>query len=620
MIESLDAGGVPQENLFMPMEFVGLNEKIGIFVAWPYANGPRHLGHGASLIPGDVLSRYYRSMGADVMMVSGTDEYGTPNAIAAESAHIDPYTYVTSTNEQIRDDFIGLGMSFDWFTRTTTDKHAEYSQEVFASLVEHGYIQKGEMLGAFDSLTDQALPDRYVEGGCPHCSAQSRGDQCEECTTLLDPSDLLNPVSKITGNNVEFRNVEHYFLMLDKLAPALGQWLDGHKSLRANAKTVSQEMAKQLRPRAITRDMEWGVPLPAGYELGDKKVMYVWFEAVIGYVSASIEWARECRDQNGEAWKQWWFNDDAEHYYVMGKDNVPFHTIVWPAIIKGLQNAGYEGMHMPDNIASTEYLMFKEGKLSSSRGNTVYVTDMLSLVGPDALRYYLLSAGPETSDVAFSFDQLTRRVNDELIAKWGNLVGRTFNLIRKNHQGTIPSIDLTSLSDIDVELLESIKGGYASIGGLLESSKFSQALKQFMMLAGKVNKYLYDAEPWKTVKQDKDAADRALYVTVTSIQNLATMAAPFMPHSSQVVYERLGFEGNLASQPHNAVSAYGQDIHVLTGDYEDNKSRWYFTIAPMGQQLSAETSHLFQKLDEEKLILDFEAIALKRQVGKSALL
>jgi methionyl-tRNA synthetase len=267
-------------------ESQSIPEKVGIFVAWPYANGPRHVGHGAALVPADVVARYERSRGADVLMVSGTDEYGTPNMIAAEKKGMSTEDFVAMTSEVIRNDFVSLGMSYDWFTHTTSPNHAEVARNFFANLVDSGYISLGSMNGSFDSVTGQALPDRYVEGTCPICGAEdARGDQCDNCTSLLDPTDLIKPYSALTKNPIEFRPTEHYFLNLDKLRPDVEAFIENNPNLRTEAKTLSKSLVSELRPRAITRDLPWGIPLPEGYELksGESRVLYVWFEAVIGF-------------------------------------------------------------------------------------------------------------------------------------------------------------------------------------------------------------------------------------------------------------------------------------------------------------------------------------------------
>lgn len=596
------------------------SKKVAVFVAWPYANGPRHIGHGASLLPGDILARYHRSVGDDVLMVSGTDEFGTPNVIAAEKADQSPEEFVTQINEVIRQDFTELGMSFDWFTRTTSPEHITNAQHLFSELVAAEYIEKGTMLGAFDSQTNQALPDRYVEGTCPFCGATSRGDQCDNCSNLLEPKDLIKPVSKITGNEVLLKDTEHYFLMLDKLSGELMEWLNKTDALRPNAKAFSIDRASELRPRAITRDMSWGVPLPKGFELeGDnEKVLYVWFEAVIGYVSASMEWAKEQGDP--ERWKEWWQDNYSRHFYAMGKDNVPFHTMIWPSMIIGANHTNYTDgqLHQPDVIASTENLNFNDSKLSTSRNNVAYIRDLLAIVSPDALRFYLVAAGPETKDVNFSFHELARRVNDELIAKWGNLVSRSVSLIAKNHNGRIPDIAPQQLGDTEHELLSEIAHTYDTVGKHISEAKFSSALKQVLDASSIVNKYIYENEPWKQAKIDPASAETTMYTVMTAIQNINVMMSPFIPHASQKVHEIFNNTDSLASQPYSLPLDENPDFSVLTGDYSSNTNRWHFTYATPNTPISGAAKHLFEKLDSTELEQAFQTITANRALGKAA--
>lgn len=591
---------------------------IAVFAAWPYANGPRHLGHGASLVTADVLARYHREAGDNVMMISGTDEHGTPNLIAADEAGIDTLSYVTEVNEIIRHDFANLGMSFDRFSRTTAPEHARIVQEIFVDLVDKEFIAKDTMLGSFDEETDQALPDRYIEGSCPHCGSNARGDQCDDCSNMLDPTDLINPVSKLTKNPVVFRETEHYFLLLDKLAPQVKQWLS-QSDLRPNAKKASIEMADNLRPRAITRDMSWGVPLPDGFQLGEdpEKVLYVWFEAVIGYLSTSIQWAEQTG--NPDDWKKWWLNENAKHYYSMGKDNIPFHTLIWPAILVAHSNET-SAYHLPDTIVSTEYLTFNYNKLSSSRGNVVYVDDMISLVGADTLRYYLLSSGPETSDKNFSFSELVNRNNTELIGNWGNLVNRVVNMTNKQLEGEITdSIDPEKLSTEDKAVFLALRIGFDEVGELISATEFRKAIKVAFAVSAHVNKYLYEEEPWKKIKTDLDRAKEVLFVAQTAIHNLSKLLSPFLPHSSQKVQDMLKQDTNIFGSLVNLEQHDGNFVYeVLTGDYASTKGLWGFSYPKPASNIDKPIP-LFEKLDEEELVNKFKDINKVRTIGNVAI-
>lgn len=583
-------------------------QKVAVLAAWPYANGPRHLGHGASLVPADTMARFHRAAGDDVLMVSGTDEYGTPNVIAAEKAGLPVETYVADANDRIRNDFMSLYMSFDWFTRTTTNEHTEVAQNLFEKLAENGYLQKGTMLGSFDQETGESLPDRYVEGGCPSCGAGSRGDQCENCNTLLDPSELINPYSSVTHNPVEFKDTEHWFLMLDKLAPSLHEWVSQHSALRPNAKASSLKQIEELRPRAITRDMQWGVALPDGYELeGDtEKVLYVWFEAVTGYLSASIEWANAQGDP--DKWKEWWLNPEADHVYAMGKDNVPFHTIIWPAMLKGALAQDDAQLHLPDRIASTEYLNLGDQKFSSSRGNTLYLSDLIDVVGVDTTRFYLLNNGPETRDKAFSIEELVTVNNEELLSKWGNLVQRVLKLTVDNFDGVVPEVDDAQLPPQHQLHVEKIQSAYVDTADLLRAMRFSAATRRVLELCLETNRFLNEHEPWKTAKTDKLAAANTLYTSLTSIDNLTNLFAPFMPRSSQKVHELLGYDDTIIGAVQEHVTPEGTKI--ITGEYSDTKGIWGFKRIKPGQAITL-GKHLFKKLDVQTVTDDLQQVAAK---------
>ena len=572
---------------------------VAILPAWPYANGPRHLGHGASLVPADTMARYHRGIGNEVIMVSGTDEYGTPNVIAAEKAGVPTADYVDSMNQVIRDDFQALGMSFDWFSRTTTEQHATTAQELFEKLADSGYLEKGSMLGSFDSETGQALPDRYVEGGCPSCGAGTRGDQCENCSTILDPVDLIDPHSSLTKNAVNFIETEHWFLMLDKLAPQLEEWVSGHENLRPNAKTASLNQIDELRPRAITRDMEWGVPLPEGYELDgeNEKVLYVWFEAVTGYLSASIEWANAQGEP--DKWKEWWVNQDAEHVYAMGKDNVPFHTIIWPAILTGASEGQTDKLHLPDRIASTEYLTLGDQKFSSSHGNTLYIRDLIDVVGPDPLRFYLLNNGPETRDKVFNPEELVTINNEELLSKWGNLVQRVLKLTVANFDGEVPQVDPDELPQSSRELFDKIATTYDEAGEALRETRFAIASRRVLQLCVEANRYINEFEPWKTAKTDPATTANTLYTSLVAVDNLSRLFTPFMPSTSQKVHQLLGYSDNIAGTIVQQTTPEG--LTVLSGDYQSTKGSWSYTQIPVGQPVELGT-HLFKKLDAKAIV------------------
>src|ERR1700750_366151 len=407
--------------------------------AWPYANGPRHIGHVSGFaLPCDMFSRYQRMAGNRVLMVSGTDEHGTPIQVQADAEGVSARELADRYNRVIVNDLTSLGMTYDLFTRTTTLNHYAVTQEIFIRLLENGYIFSKTTLGAISPSTGRTLPDRYIEGTCPICGYPSaRGDQCDNCGNQLDPADLINPRSKINGETPVFRETEPYSLALPAFAEVLGTWLQakaGH--WRPNVLKFSLNLLDDLQPRAITRDLDWGVPVPLdGWRDRPDKRIYVWFDAVIGYLSASIEWARRTGDP--QAWRQWWSADaegkDALGYYFMGKDNIVFHSVIWPALLLGYSGEGDKGgepgalgrLNLPTEVVSSEYLTMEGKKFSSSRRVVIYVRDFLARYDADALRYFIAAAGPEATDTVCTWAEFRRRNNDELVAGWGNLVNRS---------------------------------------------------------------------------------------------------------------------------------------------------------------------------------------------------
>src|SRR5512132_1009260 len=464
--------------------------------AWPYANGPRHIGHVSGFaLPCDMFSRYQRMAGNRVLMVSGTDEHGTPITVQADAEGVSPRELADRYNRVIVNDLTSLGMTYDLFTRTTTLNHYAVTQEIFIRLLENGYIFSRTTLGAISPSTGRTLPDRYIEGTCPICGYPSaRGDQCDNCGNQLDPIDLIDPKSRINGETPKFIETEHFFLDLPALAGSLGKWLGSRVDWRPNVLKFSQNLLKDLRPRAITRDLDWGVPVPLdGWRDQPMKRLYVWFDAVIGYLSASVEWARRTGDP--EAWQRWWIDPEARSYYFMGKDNIVFHTVIWPGILLGHNGEGDHGgtvgplgeLRLPDEIVSAEYLTMSGSKFSTSRGKVIYVGDFLRDFGPDALRYFIAVAGPETTDTDFTWDEFVRRTNFELANEWGNLVNRSISMAHKN-VGAIPKA--TALTPADHELLAQSKAAFETVGAHLRRSRFKQASGEAMRVISLANKYL----------------------------------------------------------------------------------------------------------------------------------
>jgi methionyl-tRNA synthetase len=523
-------------------------------------------------VPSDIFARYQRLAGNDVLMVSGTDEHGTPITVAAEAEGVEPRVLVDRYNRLIAEDLLNLGLSYDLFTRTTTSNHYSVVKDLFETLYAKGYLIPKTTMGAFSAKSGRTLPDRYIEGTCPICGYQSaRGDQCDNCGNQLDPTDLIDARSRIDGEPPVFRETEHFFLDLPAFSDELDKWIRKHSDWRTNVREFSLNLLSNLRPRPITRDLDWGVPLPIKdiKDWSDKRI-YVWFDAVIGYLSASIEWANLVGDR--DRWRDWWQSESARHAYFMGKDNIVFHSVIWPAILLGVGNDGRtvggvgQPLHLPDDIISSEFLTMEGKRFSASRGVGIEVRDFLSRYDADALRYYLTVAGPETADTDFTWAAFVQRNNDELVANWGNLVNRALGFAHRQF-GSVPVPG--SLTTRDSELLETIAGGYAVVGEELDHGRFRAGVQEAMRLSAQVNRYLGDQEPWKLIDDDRERAGTITWVALQCLADLRLIMAPFLPFSSEKVNRWLGFESPIAPMPFFDEAADDDGTHhsVLRGRY-----------------------------------------------------
>jgi methionyl-tRNA synthetase len=574
--------------------------KILVAPAWPYASGKRHLGHVVGFaVPADIYARYHRLKGNDVLMVSGTDEHGTPVMVTADREGVSPRELAERYNELIREDLRDLGITYDNFTRTTTRNHARVTQDIFRTLYERGYLIEQTTLGAFSATTGNTLPDRYIEGTCPICGyTEARGDQCDNCGNQLDPADLIEPRSIIDGSTPEFRETTHLFLDLPRFADQLRPWIEQKSSWRPNVRNFSLSLVDALKPRAMTRDIDWGVPVPVeGYPEETKRI-YVWFDAVIGYLSSAVEWAEN--EGSPEAWREWWQNPDSTHAYFMGKDNIVFHTVIWPSMLLGYGPGGELGagqgeLHLPDEVMASEFLTMEGKQLSTSRAVAIYVRDVLERYDPDPVRYFLTAAGPETQDSDFSWAEFLRRNNDELLANWGNLVNRTLTNAYRNF-GEVP--EPGELSAEDRAALAAVEAGFDVVGELVEEGKFKAALGEAMRLSSIGNQYVDHEAPWAAIKVDRERAGTILYVALRIVDSLKVIFTPFLPFSSQKLHELLGYEGWLAGPlEFREIVEEGDGKHtVLTGDYSSWVGRWEPSELPPGQKLR-EPAPLFRKLD-----------------------
>ena len=544
--------------------------KILVCVAWPYANGEKHIGQIAgAYLPPDIFARYQRMAGNDVLMVSGSDTHGTPITLQAEKEGIHAAEVVDKYHEMFVEGCVAMGLTFDLYTHTDTQNHWDITQQVFRRHLANEYIYTEVQKQWFDPEGGRFLADRYVEGSCPFCGfAEARGDQCDNCGRLYDALELTNTRSKLSGSTaLEVRETEHFFLDLGALNEPLLEWIGSEKEHWRNNVlnfTKGQLNLKELRGRAITRDIDWGVAIPVeGYE---NKRIYVWYDAVQGYLSAAIEWA----ELSGGQWQDWWDRDrspDARHYYFIGKDNIPFHTQIWPGMIMAYNDETGTGsgsadisdlsekaeqlktarLHLPYDVPANEYLNLGGSQFSTSRGNVIGFNTVLEQFQPDAWRYTLTAMAPESADTEFTWPEFVELVNNELVANWGNLVNRAVGFAYRRFDGAVPHPG--PLDETDETLLAEIRGGFESVAAQYEAVRLKAALHEARRLSQRVNQYLNEKEPWQTVKTDPQTAATSVYVALQAIDWLKLLWAPILPHSSEKLHQYLGYTEPLFGQP-----------------------------------------------------------------------
>jgi len=536
-----------------------------------------------------------------VLMVSGSDSHGTPVTVRADQEEKSPREVFERFHCGFLELFQRLGISYDLFTHTDTENHHSVSRDFFLVLLEKGYLYKQVQEQMYSEAQERFLPDRYVEGTCPVCGYESaRGDQCDHCNTLLDPKDLIDPRSKIDGSTPVIRETEHFFLDLPKLARAgLAEWLRQGKELwRPNVINFARRyVGEGLRGRPITRDLKWGIPVPVLE--WESKCIYVWFEAVIGYFSASAEWAHNRGEP--EAWKDWWYDPAAKTLYFIGKDNIPFHAVIWPAELMGVgrlyEDDSSRKLNLPYDVPANEFMNLEGRKISGSRNWAVWMDEALDRYDPDALRYYLTVTMPETRDTDWLWDGFVRRNNDELVATWGNLVNRALTFAYKRFDGRVPTPG--PLADVDTRLLAQVEGGFESVGQLVAGCKFRSALSKAMALAREANRYLEEKGPWFQIKESREAAGTTIYVALKAIDSLKTLFAPFLPFSSERLHQYLGYEGSLFGRSYVATfeEETGRVHEALCYDSSGATGEWKAGLLPVGQALR-QPEPLFKKLDE----------------------
>lgn len=487
--------------------------------AWPYANGSLHIGHIAALLPADVLARYFRSQGEEVYFVSGSDCHGTPVAVRARQEKKTPEEISLQYHLEFVDCFSKLGFSYDAYGSTTEKVHCDFVMEFHKKLYESSYIYEKETLEAYCQKCNTFLSDRFVEGSCPHCHSHARGDQCDACGAILEPVQLKAPKCQVCGEEPIFKETKHLFLALSQLQEQIEKWVEVHPNWRKNAISFTKRYLEEgLRDRAITRDLDWGIQVPKeGYE---NKKIYIWAENVLGYFSMAEEVAKK-RGQNPDVL----YGEEVTHYYVHGKDNIPFHTVILP----GLLLAQGDNWHLPDEIVSSEYLTLEGKKISTSRNYAVWVKDILKNHHPDSIRYFLLINGPEKRDSDFSFQEFYHRHHGELLGTYGNFVNRTLAMVQKSFGGKVPR------GQLEQETKEEIRACYEKVGSLLEKSQWKAALEEVFEKIRKMNKYFDEQKPWNALKENAVVCENTLFHCVQWIINFAVLLEPFLPFSSAKV-------------------------------------------------------------------------------------
>jgi methionyl-tRNA synthetase len=546
-------------------------EKIFLGVAWPYSNGSLHVGQiaGAYLAP-DIFARYHRASGNEVLMVSGTDQHGTPITVRAEQEGRTPAELAAEFHAEFLQSWERLGISFDLFTTTGTDNHARVVHDIFLSLLGKGDIYQASMKLPYCGVEQRFLLDRYVEGTCPFCGFdEARGDQCDNCGRVLDPIDLKDRRCKFDDSEPELRDSEHFFHRLSAYNARLRDWFSNNSHWRKQVLNWSLGWLDEgLKDRAITRDVTWGVSIPvSGWE---NKRIYVWFEAVIGYLSAAIEWAERSGDP--ERWRTFLQNPECKTYYFIGKDNIPFHTLIWPSYLMGYSQASSEQYNLPYDVPANQFQTIRGSKASTSRRLAIFVPDFLSRYDADPLRYYLAATMPETSDSDFTWADFLRRNNDELVATWGNLVNRVLTFAYRNFDRAVPPPG--DLSDADHALLDRTKRAIAETGEQIALCHFRAGLDAAMSAAREANRYVEDNAPWKLIEEDRPRCATVLYTAIGAISGLNIAFSPYLPFTCQTLHVYLGNEGPLQA------------------------AGWQFHAPAAGQPL-ADARPLFKKLDPE---------------------
>lgn len=535
---------------------------MNIFIggAWPYANGSLHIGHAAALLPGDILARYFRLKKYNVCYVSGNDCHGTPIQIRAQKEGASPEEISDRYHNEFKECFEKLGFSYDLYSQTKDSYHVVFVQEFFTNLLNSGFVYRKAVEQVYCESCRQFLPDRFVVGTCPNCKSKTKGDQCDACGTLLDAANLKDRKCGICGDTTVFKSSEHFFLALSKLQPFIEDYVQNSSGWRTNALGLSQRYIDEgLRDKAITRDLEWGIPVPIkGFE---GKKIYVWVEAVLGYLSTSKKWAEAC----GVDWREI-RSENSLHYYIHGKDNIPFHTVILPALLKA-----HGDFHLPDRIISSEYVTLEGKKISTSENWAVWIPHLIERYNPDSIRYYFIANGPEKKDTDFSWREFINSHNGELLGAYGNFVNRSLVFIRKSFGGKVPKGECNS------NIKESIVNLYPTVGSLIEQGDFKDAIEAVFSFIRSANKHFDEEQPWITLKENIEKCRQTLFTCVQIIANLSILLEPFLPFSSSKIRSMLHIES--------------------TG--------WKYTEVPF-DQIIGDVNILFERIDKKRIQEEIE--------------
>jgi len=557
--------------------------KVLVASAWPYVNYMPHLGTLMQVLSADVIARYYRLRGEDVVMVSGSDEHGTPIEIEAVRLGVQPKQLTDKIHAKVTELFKKWGFSFDNYTRTENPIHIEFVQNHHRKIYENGYVftQETEML--YCTKCERFLPDRFVEGKCPHCGYEpARGDQCDACGRLLEPTLLIEPYCAICKSKPVVKKTRQWYFDLPKFSDKLNDYISTNKQYPTNARNFSLNLMKEgLKPRAMTRDVEWGIPAP--FPEAEGKTFYVWFENVLGYVSATIEYFK--RKGEPEKWKKFWLDKDAKTIFCIGKDNIPFHTIIFPALLL----ASGENYVLPWNVSTTEFIQFKGERASKSRRIGIWIDEALELFPPDYWRYFLMATRPETKDSNFSWEIFIEKINSDLNDTLGNFIHRTLKFINTQFDSQIPQPK--ALDEDGKQILEALKKKIDTIAEEIEKCKLQSAANEVISVARLGNQYLNEKEPWKLIKNNKEKAAGIIYVASQIVRALAIISVPFIPFTAEELWRTLNLSGTVEEQNWN------EALNPLSANHKIAKAN------PLFNKIEATEKELEEKLEKigEKL-------------------